>query len=220
MKLNSSPSVQAAALFGFPVLSALWLGIGVAVTGALTPGYSHISQFMSALGASGAPVAAWANYAVFIPAELWLLAFLAVLSARQPRSRSRRFSILILAAFAVLLILAAVLPCDAGCRGEASGDPAAGSSVHLAHMVIAAVAYPLALIGLLPISLTASRSSLVRRLALPVTASGFCLYACIILFPEAQGLFQRLLEALIYAQIILLGRHEASAAAPIATAQP
>ncbi|WP_227513052.1 hypothetical protein [Tritonibacter mobilis] len=44
-----------------PVISGLWLAIGVGIIGALTPDYSHASQFMSALGATGAPYAAWVN---------------------------------------------------------------------------------------------------------------------------------------------------------------
>ncbi|SNR65988.1 DUF998 domain-containing protein [Puniceibacterium sediminis] len=212
MRLNSWHELNTLALAGLPILSGLWLATGVGVIGALTPGYSHIGQFMSVLGASGGPLAAWVNYLVFIPAEIWLLAFLAVLNAQPPRSRSRRFSIVILATYAVLLMAAALLPCDTGCQAKDSGGNLSASSVHVAHMAISAIAYPLALIGLLPLGLAAHGTSLPRRLALPVTALGTCLFLAIILIPDAQGLFQRLLEALIYLQIILLGRYEASIA--------
>lgn len=164
---------------------------------------------MSALGASGAPFANWANYAVFIPAELWLLLFLATLAIHLPHSRSKWFSAAALSAYAILLILIAILPCDAGCHGENESD-APVISVHILHMTIAAIAYPIAFIGMLPLSLAAPSNTCLRRLALPVTAIGFCLIAAIVFVPDAQGLFQRLIEALIYIQLIFMGWYASS----------
>ena len=101
----SSWNLTRLALVALPVLSALWLAVGVGVIGALSVDYSHVSEFMSALGASGAPLANWANYAVFIPAELWLLLFLATLAVHLPYSRSKWFFVAALSAYAILLIL-------------------------------------------------------------------------------------------------------------------
>ncbi|AXT33708.1 DUF998 domain-containing protein [Phaeobacter sp. LSS9] len=193
------------ALIALPVISGLWLAIGVGVLAALSPGYSHVSHFMSVLGAAGAPYAAWTNYAVFIPTELWFLGFLALLNARLPDRRLTRVSLILLATYAGLLMLAAGLPCDAGCNGGDDGQ----SAVHIAHMIAAAVAYPLALIGLFLLVLTLPQPSLLRRFALPSLAVGGGLFGAIIAVPEAQGLFQRLLEAWIYAQFIALGVHAA-----------
>ncbi|WP_282121287.1 DUF998 domain-containing protein [Ruegeria atlantica] len=193
-----------------PIISGLWLAIGVGIISALTPNYSHIDQFMSALGAVGAPLATWTNYAVFIPTEIWLLAFLARLNSCLPGSRTKRISILLLSAYAILLILAAFLPCDAGCDSRGSDENMTSTLVHIAHMAIAVTAYPLALIGLLILSLTAPPNSLLRRLAPPATIVGFCLFITIFLMPLTQGLFQRLLEAWIYFQFISLGLYAAS----------
>jgi len=191
-----------------PFISGMWLAIGVGIAGTLTPDYSHISQFMSALGSTGAPYAAWTNYAVFVPTEIWFLAFLVILNRRLGASRTRRFALLLLLAYAILLFLAAFLPCDAGC--ESPGGDQANTTVHMAHMIIAASAYPLALIALLILGLTTRSTSLLRRFALPAAGVGFCLFFAIVLLPEAQGLFQRLLEGWIYLQFLLLGDYVAS----------
>ncbi len=209
MSLISSHNLARLALVVCPVLSALWLAVGVGVIGALSGGYSHVSEFMSALGASGAHLANWANYAVFIPAELWLLLFLATLALHLPQSWSKWFFVVVLSVYVILLILLAILPCDAGCHIKNENN-AAQTSAHMLHMAIAAVAYPIALVGMLPLSLSAPRTSYLYRLALPVTAVGFGLICAIVLVPDAQGLFQRLLEALIYSQLILIGYYASS----------
>jgi hypothetical protein len=77
-------------------------------------------------------------------------------------------------------------------------------------MTIAAIAYPIAFIGLLPLSLKAPNNTYLNGLALPVTAVGFGLICAIVLVPDAQGLFQRLIEALIYIQLIFIGWYASS----------
>ncbi|SFQ97577.1 DUF998 domain-containing protein [Poseidonocella sedimentorum] len=191
-----------------PILSGLWLAIGVGILGALTPGYSHITQFMSALGADGAPFAAWTNYAVFIPAEILLLAFLALLRASCEDSKATRVALICLFSYAALLIAAAVLPCDAGC--QSAGEGASNTNAHIAHMAIAATAYPLALIGLVTLGLSAPKASPLRRVALPAALVGVGLFVAIAVFEDAQGLVQRLLETWIYLHFILIGKVAAS----------
>lgn len=209
MSQISSRNLARLALVAFPVLSAFWLALGVGILGAHSVGYSHVGDFMSGLGASDAPLANWANYAVFIPAELWLLLFIATLAVHIPHSRSKWFFVVVLAAYAILLILLAMLPCDAGCQIE-SEDDAPETSVHMLHMIIAAIAYPIAFIGMLPLCLSTPRNTYLNRLALPIATVGFGLISAIVLVPEAQGLFQRLTEALIYIQLIFIGWYASS----------
>ncbi len=52
------------ALLGCGILIPLWLFLGVALTARAYPGYSHLDQAMSQLGAAGAPThsfSAWVN---------------------------------------------------------------------------------------------------------------------------------------------------------------
>ncbi len=193
-----------------PAISALWLAIGVGIIGVLTPDYSHISQFMSALGATGAPYAAWVNYAVFIPAEIWFLAFLFSLRSHLYNTQTTRFSLMCLCAYAVLLIAAALFPCDAGCQSAISDETGANTLSHIIHMLVAAAAYPIALIGLLSLCLSVRGKFALRLFAVPTATVGFGLFFAIPVFHDAQGLLQRVLEAWIYLQFVLVEWHVAA----------
>lgn len=201
---------QPRALFLLPTISGLWLAIGVSIVGTLTPGYSHISQFMSALGAVGAPLATWTNFAIFIPTEIWFLGFLVILNRRLQHSGTSRIAVCLLFAYAILLILAAFLPCDFGCNTMSSDHNQTNTAVHLIHLTVAAIAYPLAVIGMFFLNVATLRTSFLHRFSVPTMILGFCLFFAIILVPDAQGLFQRLLEAWLYLQFILLGFYAAS----------
>lgn len=193
-----------------PIVSGVWLAIGVGLIGSQMPNYSHLSQFMSVLGADDAPYAKWANFAVFLPAEIIIIAFLALLNSCAPHKWANRMGLPLLFAYAILLALAAFLPCDAACHNHGSDSNLQNTPVHIAHMAIAASAYPLALIGLLLVRLTSEQKTFLHYVVVPATIIGFCLFFAIILIPDAKGLFQRLLEALIYIQLILLGLSAAS----------
>ncbi|SFB06810.1 Protein of unknown function [Poseidonocella pacifica] len=193
------------ALIVLPVLSGVWLAGGVTLIGALTANYSHVSQFMSALGAEDAPYKDWTNYGVFIPTELLLLAFIAELKGYLSAPRRALMSLLLLSSYAILLLAAAFLPCDAGCRWD--GANSAPSLSHVAHMTIATIAYPIAILGVLLLSFAVWQSRTLRSISLATALVGACFYAAIALWPDAQGLFQRALEAWIYAQMILIGRY-------------
>jgi hypothetical protein len=55
------------------VSPVLFFGVAIAVAAA-TPGYSHLVNFLSELGASGAPHADWMNYAGIVPTGLLVAA--------------------------------------------------------------------------------------------------------------------------------------------------
>ncbi|WP_417692789.1 DUF998 domain-containing protein [Roseibium sp.] len=198
---------RSSALRLLPGLSGLWLSAGVVVIAGLTPDYSHVSQFMSVLGAQGAPFADWANYAVFGPAEAAMLVFLVVLWAALPKGSAAIVTgLALLALYACLLVAAAFLPCDAGCHAGVSG----ASASHRAHMVIGALAYPLALIGLLLLCLSLPGAGSLRLMGLLASVCGFGLFLTMLSVTDLQGLTQRLLEAIIYVQAAVLGWRAAS----------
>jgi hypothetical membrane protein len=45
-----------------PLISYLWLVVTILIAGLFYPDYSHVSQYMSELGATGAPNAWLVNY--------------------------------------------------------------------------------------------------------------------------------------------------------------
>ena len=67
---------------------------------ALTPDYSHDSQFISELGAMGAPYELFVRLAGFLPAGLLLVAFSALAFRALPRSRSVSLALFGLALYA------------------------------------------------------------------------------------------------------------------------
>lgn len=104
--------------------------------------------------------------------------------------------------YAGLLILAAIIPCDLACHSD---KILTNSAFHIAHMVFATMAYPLALTSLFSLGLTVMKTSFFGRCAIPSAIIGFCFYFAIAAIPEAQGLFQRLLETWIYIHFVSLG---------------
>lgn len=84
--------------------------------GAGFPGYNHASQFISELGAAGAPHATIINWGGFLPAGLLLWAFSVLAWRSLPRSRATTLGMLGLALFALGYVAAALFPCAPGCR--------------------------------------------------------------------------------------------------------
>lgn len=112
-------------------LTAL-LGVLIAVgfpivAGAFHPSYDHARQFISELGAHGAPNAALVNYAGFLPAGVLLTAFPAFAWRTAPRAALTTLGLLGVALFSIGYIAAAAYPCDAGCRPD---DPSASQALH------------------------------------------------------------------------------------------
>lgn len=138
---------RAAALSG--LLGAAWVVALTLIGGAAYPGYDHAGQFISELGARGAPHAALINRAGFLPAGLLTCAF-AVLAWRSlPRSAAATLGCVGLFLFAVGYVGAGFFPCDPGCR------PTEPSLSHLLHTGIGMPGYLLAPVTLLLLGLAA-----------------------------------------------------------------
>lgn len=105
-----------------PALSALLVIFGIALPtliGVLTPGYDPLSDYLSELGAAGAPYSALMSYGVFLTAGLlWTAATFAFWRA-QPGLMTAIAALLLLGT-AVSYIGAAFNPCDTGCPMEGS----------------------------------------------------------------------------------------------------
>ncbi|MGI2259838.1 DUF998 domain-containing protein [Shewanella sp. GXUN23E] len=189
-----------------PVLSYLWLVLTVLIAGAFYPDYSHVSQYMSELGASGAPHAWSVNYLGFVPTELLLLVFLALLLPVLPQTVPLRLGIGLLGLYAIMLLGASVFTCDFECR------PTRATFAHGLHITLGAFAYLAGIAGVLLVAVSA-RS---WPNGFPLTLSGvaiaiLCFGLLLNLNPQLPwvGLMQRLMETLMYLWFILLGRYGA-----------
>ncbi|MCV6622642.1 MAG: DUF998 domain-containing protein [Cellvibrionaceae bacterium] len=179
-----------------PLLSLLWLSFTVILAGNSYPDYSHVSQFMSELGATGSPDGDLVNYFGFIPTELFILLFLLALLKVMHKSKLLVLGVACIAVYALSLIAAAFYPCDFQCR------PVDPSFSHDMHMLFGAIAY---LAGIVGVAILAIDSKNWCESKVPL-ASGFLIAACafaLMLNLDAElpyvGLVQRCMEILVYA---------------------
>jgi hypothetical protein len=80
------------------------------------PNYSHASQFISELGATGAPNGRIISLAGFLPAGVLIIAFAFFAWRSLPPSGATTFGMIGLALFALGYLVAAFFPCEADCR--------------------------------------------------------------------------------------------------------
>ena len=178
------------------LLGAAWIVALTLIGGAAYPGYDHAAQYISELGANGAPHAAAVNYLGFLPAGVLLIAF-AVLSWRAlPRSTAATLGMIGLVLYAVGYLAAVAFPCDFGCR------PVEPSASQALHNLFGLAGYVFAPATLFILGLAARRwrggialSWLGRAAALPA------LVGLLALESAYAGAAQRLLEASVLAWV-------------------
>lgn len=170
------------------------------VGGATFPNYSHASQFISELGASGAPNARIINLAGFLPAGLLLTAFAFFAWRSLPRSRATTIGLLGLALFALGYLAAVVFPCEPGCR------PAQPSLSQALHNFFGLAGYITAPLSLFILGWKARMWPGARHLsALGFISGGLALLGLQFLSPDFRyvGIAQRVLEGSVLAWIVV-----------------
>ncbi len=85
--------------------------------GALRPGYSQASQYISELGESGAANGGWVSLLGFAPVGVFVLGFLTLAAPHLPGGRWRNVALACLSLVGVAYLVAAVARCDPGCSG-------------------------------------------------------------------------------------------------------
>ncbi len=185
-------------LVALPIASYLWLFMTVLIAGVLHPGYSHVSQFMSELGAQGAPGGWMVNYLGFLPTEILFLAFVGLAFRRAGRDAVTRVGLALLGLYAVSLIIASFYPCDAGCRPD---DP---TFSHMVHIASGLGAYLFCIAGVLVLAVGCRRRNGNVLTVLGVLAGAFALFCFVQITPDNPhvGLYQRGLETTLYAWCI------------------
>lgn len=185
---------RVAAALGF---AAALLAFAVPIVGAARrPGYSHVSQYISELGETGARDAFWVASAGFAPLGLLVLAFLACAAPLFPASRWRSVGVACLGAVGAAYLASAVFPCDAGC-------PGAGSPSQSVHNSFGLLEYLGALVGLAALAVAFRRVEAWRAVA------AACVVAAVFVgvgfagmlapaLSEVRGVSQRVAEAAIF----------------------
>ncbi|WP_290619673.1 MULTISPECIES: DUF998 domain-containing protein [unclassified Arsukibacterium] len=186
-----------------PVVSALWFLTTIILAGAYEPDYQHMSQYISELGATGAANGQWVNLGGFIPASVLLVFFVVMAISHSSGQKKQLLGLMGIAVYAVTLGIAALYPCDSGCR------PQNPSVSQLIHNLSAMSGY---LSAVAAVFLLASYVKQHGSKILSIVGYIFGAVASIMFFllnPEFPllGLAQRVFELSIYLWILLYSLH-------------
>ncbi|WP_161867879.1 DUF998 domain-containing protein [Pseudomonas yangonensis] len=114
-------------LLGLGVLIPFWLFFGVLLTALAYPGYSHLDQAMSQLGAQGAPTQGFSAWLNNLPLGVFFVLF-AVGVMRQVRgSRLALFSAVLILVHGLASFATGYFACDQGC---APAQPSLSQQMH------------------------------------------------------------------------------------------
>jgi hypothetical protein len=131
MEAPHSDRSRIAALCGFAAI-ALAL-VTTLAGGAARPGYSHVSQYISELGETGAVNGALVSALGFAPTGIAMLLFLALAAPSLPRARGTALGLACFAGAGVAYVVSALARCDAGC--PSSGAISTRQAIHNAFGV-------------------------------------------------------------------------------------
>lgn len=127
------------------LLGAAWVVGLTIIGGAATPGYEHSTQFISELGAKGAPHAAEVNLLGFLPAGIFMMLFAVAAWAALPKSFASAIGFIGIFLFALGYGGAAFFSCDAGCSME---NPSPEQVMHTTFGLAGYLTAPLAMLAL------------------------------------------------------------------------
>ncbi len=178
--------------FRAAVVGYVLLAIMIVAGGAGWPGYSHSTQFISELGATGAPHGRLVSLGGFLPIGICVTLFAVLAAMIEPRSLLRTLGFLCLVVFASGYTAAAFFPCDFGCR------PATPSFSQMMHNLFGLGGYVLGPIGLILLGIAARKWPGGQWLAPLGLICGLVAGAAFFgIGSDVAGLAQRVLEAAV-----------------------
>ncbi|GLQ16678.1 DUF998 domain-containing protein [Maritalea porphyrae] len=186
-------------MIALAIASYFWLAGSVLLGGINYPNYSHISQFMSELGATGSPIGPYMNLFGFIGTEILLLLGLAIAWQLLPKNPATLIGFAFLLAYPILIGIAALSPCDFQCRPK---DPTLS---HTIHIITGLLAYFTAILGLAILSwqqTKRSNSTLLKRITIFLTPVLLILLLALTPDNPIVGAVQRLAETIIYLWLV------------------
>jgi hypothetical membrane protein len=130
-----------------------WLSLGglagpivfaslVVLCGALRPGYSHVTQFMSELGESGSSHASLMNFLGFVSSGVLLAAFGVSLTYALPRTTLSLAAAALIVVYGLGIVGAGLYSCDRGCPSQNLSPEAT------MHRVLSLTAFVAAILGI------------------------------------------------------------------------
>ena len=181
------------------ILGPLAIVLLTVIGGANFPNYSHSSQFISELGASGAPNGRIISLSGFLPAGVLIIAFAFFAWRSLPRSGGTTFGMVGLVLFALGYLVAAIFPCEGDCR------PAEPTLSQTIHNLFGLAGYLIAPLSLFALGWQARRWPKGRHLSvLGFIGAGIALLGLLFLSPDFRyvGIAQRVLEGSVLVWIM------------------
>ncbi len=183
-----------------PIVSFIWLFTTVFIGGINYPHYNHMTQFISELGANGAPNNFFINYLGLVLVEIFLIVYLVFLLKHYSLNRISRIGIYLLLMYCFLLTVAAVFPIE---YEFSTRNYSLSQSI---HTIAGGFAYLSGIVGIIVLSIgykifSDDKKILIYGLILS-TISLIC-FTLLNVENELDGLFQRILEVSMYLWIII-----------------
>lgn len=193
----------------YRLLSFSWIGplvfvAAIIIFGAMNPGYSHVSQFVSELGANDARVYYLMNWFGIVPFGLSIMLFSVGAYGFMPNWLGKT-AFVVLALTGFLFVTAGIFNCDEGCSFSDMSQSA------IIHNLSAFSAFALAIVSQLLLGLlTFSRKPDPAHVySLTSAVLGIVLFYLIMragIYSDFRGLFQRFFLFNFLIWLILTGR--------------
>ena len=166
---------------------------------ALKAEYSHLSQYISELNATGSAWSWQIGFLGFLPLGFLGAVLLLVVAPRAGLQGISKIGCWLLIAEPIAYIGSAFAPCDLGC-------PSTGSLSQNVHNILSVVTLPITTLGLVFLSCN-SRLILEQRVGWLVLAASFITLYMVALVPDVahwRGLLQRLAEGVLYGCLCII----------------
>lgn len=189
--------------FATAVAGVAWLVAMVVLGGATFTGYDHVSQYISELGANGAPFGGYVSWLGFLPIGALICAFSYFAWRAAPSSLFATIGFIGVFLFSIGYVGSAFFPCDYGCRPD---NP---SFSQIMHELVGLAGYMLAPLTLLLLGVAALSWQKAMWLAVLgfIAAAGALIGLGGLLDADSPtvGLYQRVLECSMLAWVLACG---------------
>lgn len=187
--------------FGLLIAGEVIQFVAIIAGGALYPGYDHLRQYISELGATGAVTGPAVSWFGFVPSGLLITAFCGLAAWLLRRNGLAVVACLLLGWYGLSLSGAGLYPCAFECaRSEPTFDA-------LMHDLVGGTGYLTGVLGLALAGLS-SRSSAAPwlvPLGVACAVAAFVGFGAMVADVELGGLFQRILETAMAVFLIAFG---------------
>ncbi len=174
------------------------------INGFNRPGYDHLNQFISELGATGTTHANLMNFLGFLPSGILVTCFGISLFLLLPNRWISKIGTVLIFVFGIGMFLAGIFSCDEGC-------PLQGSLESTIHDRISAIAFISVIIGTITLGFSFLKTNFLKKYGAFAIISGFMAALFLALMLNSfdtkifTGLWQRLLLVAIFSWMAAVG---------------